>query len=84
MLAPAMLSLRKTPHGVEYYELNRSQPCPLQEINREAFADPEDESDAKKFSVLGFERCSVKRLKKQPEPSQSNVRWSQQEVQSRR
>ena len=84
MLAPAMLSLRKTPHGVEYYELNRSQPCPLQEINREAFADPEDESDAKKFSVRGFERCSVKRLKKQPEPSQSNVRWSKQEVQSRR
>ena len=28
-LTPAMLSLRKTPQGVEYYELNRSQPGSL-------------------------------------------------------
>ena len=54
MLALAMLSLRKTPHGVEYYKLNRSQPCPLQENNREAFADPEDESDAKIFPSSDF------------------------------
>ena len=28
-LTPAMFSLRKTPQGVEYYELNRSQPGSL-------------------------------------------------------
>ena len=37
-LTPAMLSLRKTPQGVEYYELNRSQPAslPATKITREA------------------------------------------------
>lgn len=32
-LTPAMLSLRKTPQGVEYYELNRSQPGSLPATN---------------------------------------------------
>ena len=64
-LTPAMLSLRKTPQGVEYYELNRSQPgsLPATENHQGELADAEDESDAKIFSVPGPERCSVKTLK---------------------
>ena len=54
-LTPTMLSLQKTPQGVEYYELNRSHPGSL--------PDAEDESDAKIFSVPGSERCPVKTLK---------------------
>ena len=64
-LTPAMLSLRKTAQGVEYYELNRSQPgsFPGTKNHQGGFADAEDESDAKIFSVPGFERCQVKTLK---------------------
>ena len=64
-LTPAMLSLRKTPQGVEYYELNRSQPgsLPATKNHQGGLADAEDESDAKIFSVPRSERCSVKTLK---------------------
>ena len=61
----ATLSLRKTPQGVEHYELNRSQPgsLPATKNHQGGLADAEDESDVKIFSVPGFERCSVKMLK---------------------
>jgi len=64
-LTPAMLSLRKTPQGVEYYELNRSQPgsLPATKNHQRGLADAEDESDAKIFSLPGSERCPVKTLK---------------------
>ena len=64
-LTPAMLSLRKTPQGVEYYELNRSQPgsLPATKNQQGGLAEAEDESDAKIFSVPGSERCPVKALK---------------------
>ena len=64
-LTPAMLSLRKTPQGVEYYELNRSQPgsLPATKNHQGGLADAEDEWDAKIFSVPGSERCPVKTLK---------------------
>ena len=64
-LTPAMLSLRKSPLGVEYYELNRSQPgsLPATKNHQGGLADAEDESDAKIFSVPGSERCPVKTLK---------------------
>ena len=60
-----MLSLRKSPQGVEYYELNRSQPgsFPATKNQQGGLADVEDESDAKIFSVPGSERCPVKTLK---------------------
>ena len=59
-----MLSPRKTPHGVEYYELNRSQPGSLPATNHQGgLADTEDESDAKIISVPGSERWPVKTLK---------------------
>ena len=43
-LTPAMLSLRKTPEGVEYYELNRSQPgsLPATKNHQGNLADAED------------------------------------------
>ena len=64
-LTPAMLSLRKSPRGVQYYELNRSQPgsLPATKNHQGGLADAEDESDAKIFSVPGSERCPVKTLK---------------------
>ena len=90
-LTPAMLSLRKSPQGVEYYELNRSQPAslPATKNHQGGPADAEDESYAKIFSIPGSERCPVKTLELLG-PSQSSVRcsvsvtkrWSQQEVQS--
>ena len=54
-----------TPQGVEYYELNRSQPgsLPATKNHQGGLADTEDESDAKIFSVPGSERCPVKTLK---------------------
>ena len=59
-LTPALLSLRKTPQGVEYYELNRSQPgsLPATKNHQGGLADAEDESDAKIFSVPGSERTT--------------------------
>jgi len=60
-----MLSLRKSPQVVEYYELSRSQPgsLPATKNHQGGLADAEDESDAKIFSVPGSERCPVKPLK---------------------
>ena len=59
-----MLSLRKTPQGVEYYELNRNQPgsLPATKNHQGGLLDAEDESDAKMFSAPGSERCPVKTL----------------------
>ena len=64
-LTPTMLSLRKPPQGVEYYELNRSQPgsLPATKNHQGGLEDAEDESDAKIFSVPGSERCAVKTIK---------------------
>ena len=64
-LKPTMLSLRKTPQGVEYYELNRSQPgsLPATKNHQGGLADAEDESDAKIFSVPASVKCPVKTIK---------------------
>jgi len=64
-LTPEMLSLRETPQGVEYSELNKSLPgsLPATKNHQGGLADAEDESDAKIFSVPGSERCPVKTLK---------------------
>ena len=80
-LTPAMLSLRKTPQGFEYFELNRSQPgsLPATKNHQGSLADAEDESDAKIFFVPGSERCPVKTLKNYL-GRQSNVRWSVSET----
>ena len=58
-----MLSLGKTPQGVEYYELNRSQPLPATKYHQGSLADAKDESDAKIFSIPESERCPAKTLK---------------------
>ena len=60
-----MPSLRKTPQGVKYYELNRSHPdsLPATEKHYDGLVDTEDESDAKIFSVAGSEKCPVKTIK---------------------
>ena len=58
-----MPSLRKTPQGVKYYELNRSHSLPATEKHHGGLADTEDESDAKIFSVAGSEKCPVKTIK---------------------
>ena len=64
-LKPTMLSLRKTPQGVEYYELNKSQPgsLPATKNHQGGLADAEDESDAKIFSVPASVKCPVKTIK---------------------
>ena len=55
-LTPAMLSLRKTPQGVEYFELNRSQPgsLPATKYHQGGLAGGEDELDEKIFSGPGL------------------------------
>jgi len=60
-----MLSPRKRPHGVAYYELNRSQAgsLPATTNHQGGLVDAENESDAKIFSVSGSERCPMKTLK---------------------
>ena len=64
-LMPTVLSLRKTPEGVEYYELNRSQPgsLPATKNHQGGLGDAENESDTKIFSVPCSERCPVKTIK---------------------
>ena len=64
-LTPGMLSLRKTPQGVEYFELNRRQACslPSTKNRQDGLGDSEDESDAKIFAVAGSQRCPVKTIK---------------------
>ena len=60
-----MLFLRKTPQGVEYFELNRSKPgsLPATKIHQGGLGNAEDESNAKILSVSKSERCPVKPTK---------------------
>ena len=64
-LNPGMLSLRTTPQGVEYFELNRRQPGSLLSTKNHqgGLGDSEDEYDAKIFAVAGSQRCPVKTIK---------------------
>ena len=64
-LTLAMLSLQNTPQGVEYCELNRSEPGSLSATKNHqgGLADAEDESSAQIFCVSGSEKCLVKTLK---------------------
>ena len=64
-LNPGMLSLRTTPQGVEYFELNRRQPGSLLSTKNHqgGLGDSEDESDAKIFAVAGSQRCPVKTIR---------------------
>ena len=58
-----MLTLRQTPNGIEYFELNRQCPgsLPSTKFNHQGgLADPEVESDAKIFAVPESARCPVK------------------------
>ena len=61
-LNPGMLSLRTTPQGVEYFELNRRQPGSLLSTKNHqgGLGDSENESDANIFAVAGSQRCPVK------------------------
>ena len=60
-----MLSLRKMPQGVKYFELNRQQAgsLPSTKNHQGGLGDSEDESDAKIFAVAGSQRCPVKTIK---------------------
>ncbi|XP_068720785.1 uncharacterized protein [Montipora capricornis] len=60
-----MLTLRQTPNGIEYFELNRQCPGSLSSTQNHqgGVADPEDESDAKIFAVPESARCPVKTVK---------------------
>ena len=64
-MKPGMLSLRVTPQGVEYFELDRRFPGSLlaTKNHQGGLADAEDESDAKIFSVPDSPRCPVKTIK---------------------
>ena len=57
-----MLTLKQTPNGIEYFELNRQCPgsLPSTKNHQGGLADPEDESDAKIFAVPEYARCPVK------------------------
>ena len=60
-----MLTLRQTPNGIEYLELNRQCPgsLPSTKNHQGGLADPEDESDANIFAVPESARCPVKTAK---------------------
>ena len=62
-MKPAMVALRATPQGEEYFELNREFPgsLPATKNHQGALSDTEDESDAKIFSES--DRCPVKTIK---------------------
>ena len=66
-MKPAMLALRATPQGEEYFELNREFPgsFPTTKNHQGGLRDSEDESesDAKIFAVPEFARCPVKTIK---------------------
>ena len=66
-MKPAMLALRATPQGEEYFELNREFPgsLPTTKNHQGGLRDSEDESesDAKIFAVPEFARCPVKTIK---------------------
>ena len=64
-MKPAMLALKDTPQGEEYFELNREFPgsLPATKNHQGALSDAEDESDAKKFSVSESDKFRVKTIK---------------------
>ena len=64
-MKPGMLALRKTPLGIEYFELNRQFPgsLPATKNHQGGLLDAEDESDAKIFSVPDSPRCPVQTIK---------------------
>ena len=65
-MKPAMLALRATPQGEEYFQLNREFPGslpPTTKNHQGALSDAEDESDAKIFSVPESDKCPVKTIK---------------------
>ena len=64
-MKPAMLALRATPQGEEYFELNREFPgsLPATKNHQGGLSDAEDESDAKIFSVPESAKCPVKTIK---------------------
>ena len=64
-MKPAMLALRATSRGEEYFELNREFPgsLPATKNHQGGLSDTEDESDAKIFAVPESPRCPVKTIK---------------------
>ena len=60
-----VLTLRQTPNGIEYFELNRQCPgsLPSTKNHQGGLADREDECDAKIFAVPESARCPVKTVK---------------------
>ena len=63
-MKPAMLALRATPRGEEYFELNREFPGSLPATkNHQGGFSAEDESDAKIFAVPESPRCPIKTIK---------------------
>ena len=64
-MKPAMLVLRMTPQGQEYFELNRQFPGAVAATKNHqgGLNDVEDESDAKIFSVPESPKCPVKTIK---------------------
>ena len=64
-MKPAMLALRATPQGEEYFELNREFPgsLPATKNHQGGLSDAEDESDAKIFAVPESAKCPVKTIK---------------------
>ena len=65
VMKPAILALRATPQGEEYFELNREFPgsLPTTKNHQGGLSDTEDESDAKIFAVPESARCPVKTIK---------------------
>ena len=64
-MKPAMLTLRATPQGEEYFELNREFPgsLPATKNHQGGLSDTEGESDSKIFSVPESAKCPVKTIK---------------------
>ena len=64
-MKPAMLALRATPQGEEYFELNREFPgsMPTTKNHPGGLSDAEDESDAKIFAGPESAKCAVKTIK---------------------
>ena len=64
-IKPAMLALRATPQGEEYFELNREFPgsLPVTKNHQGGLSDAEDESDAKIFASPESGKCPVKTIK---------------------
>ncbi|PFX19719.1 hypothetical protein AWC38_SpisGene15848 [Stylophora pistillata] len=63
-MKPAMLALRATAQGEEYYELNREFPGSLPtKTHQGGLSDTEDQSDGKIFAVPESAKCPVKTIK---------------------